>query len=420
MNLPFGLVVSKREAQPTQAAPAATGANWLENVLTLGDRKGMQIAAVYRCVNLISDGIAVMPLRLKYRPKVNDVFRTMETNDRERWHYLLNVKPNEYMSGYMLKKCAVMQMLLHGNAFIMCKNESGQVVMPSSGQVHTIHLLQSAPGYNQVSNKYTVADMYNRINGTYGSDYVIHLKNCPTDGGYWGTSVVSHARMTLELSTTSEQQALKQVANGGRGKYVLGYDQKDATFGTHSQKQKQAAALDVQDLLSKQDVVTLPSKEMTLQSLVMSANDMQFIQSREFSIKEIARWFAVPVYKLGEQTSNYKSVDAAQVDFYNEALKPLASQIEIEMHGKVTTAEDWYKYKFDFDETPLFSMDYASRAAWMKARLETGVASVNDLRHELDIESIPDGDTILMSANLKSISTLKNEGASATNKNVAQ
>ena len=410
----LGFEIKREAQQEPQAQPRVSGVNWVNGMFQAStEQLAMQIAAVYRCVNLRSDSIAVMPLLLKHRKNERETFSLYSRNDPEHWYYLLNVRPNSRLNGYTLKKNLVMQLDLKGNAFLMCKDSNGKVCLPSSGKVDSIYLLQNAPVYDVQRNIYIVGDAVNGINGSYGSDYVIHIKAAGTDGGYWGESIISQAARTMSVASTSEEQALKTVTTGGLGKFILGYNQSDKSWGTHSKKQLQGAAEDIAESIRDSSVTVMPDPTLKLERLNLSAVDMQFLQSREFSIKDIARWFGVPIYKLGESTSNYKSVDASQVDFYVEALQPICSQIETELLAKVTTIKDYDQYKFDFDEAPLFALDRASQSAWMKSQMELGLKSVNDLRHDMDLPAVEDGDTILMSANLKSISTLKQEAQPA-------
>lgn len=403
-------ITREATAQETDTTPKAGGANWIDDILKTDDKQAMQIAAVYRCINLRSDSVAIMPLQIKRRANENEAFINYDRNDREHWNYLFNVKPNERMNGFVFKKNLVMHMDMKGNAFIMCKNSNGKVVKPNSGEVASIYLLPDAPAYDVNKNKYMVTDQIDGIRGTYSAEYVIHIKAPGSDGGFWGESILEKARRTTNLAADSEASALKNIKTGGLGKFILGYTDGSKQWGTHNQKQLNAAADEVAKTISEKSVTVLPDPTLHLERLNLSAQDMQFLQLREFSIKDISRWFGVPIYKLGESTSNYKSVDAAQVDFYVESLQPICSQIETELHSKVTTLTDYDKYKFDFDEAPLFALDRASQSAWMKTQIELGLKSVNDLRKEMDIAPAPDGNTVLMSANLKSISTLKNEG----------
>ena len=100
--------------------------------------------------------------------------------------------------------------------------------------------------------------------------------------------------------------------------------------------------------------------------------------------------------------------------------------MQTELLSKTTTVTDWWKYKFDFDETPLFTLDMDTKAKWLKSQQELGLKTVNDMRIEMDLQPVKGGDEVLMSANLKTLAMLKKEGqqpsmaATPTNGNSAK
>ncbi len=414
----FGLEI-KRESTTSSSSSSTTtssasGANWLEHVVSVTtEAKAMQIGVVNRCVNLISDGIAVMPLMLKHRETASETFRDMSIGDPEHWYYLVNVKPNARMNGYVFKKNIITNMLLKGNAYVMALNEWGKPVKINSGLVDQLILLHDNANYDIYRNRYVVNDTVYGITGTFTPDYMLHFKNPSHDGGLLGDSTIANALKVLSILATGNEMQLKNFATDGRGKFVLGYEEaKQQTWAGYDQTQMQGSALDVEEQLATHDIVTLPRNGLDLKPLNFSADQMQFGDTYKTAIEEVTRFFGVPLYKITGSTSNYKTVDAAQVDFYNEGLQPYCSQVECEFHSKVTDRSDWYKYKFDFDETPLFTLDMATKSQWMKAQMEMGVKSVNDLRAEMDIDPVDGGDELLMSANLKTLKQLKSEGDS--------
>lgn len=396
-------------------AKAAGGTNWLEQIVHAGnERTSLNVAAVWRCVNLISDAVAVMPLRYKVLNKAG-YYEVKNKYDANRMNYLLNVRPNWRMNGYTLKKTLVMQMLLKGNAFVLPVDARGKSVDYMTQNIDHLVLLTDQPAYDRAKNTYSVSDLNQGVPmQEVRADRIWHFKNATTDGGFWGESTVGHAMNTLSTLATADKQALKNVSTGGRIKAILSGVGASQSIGTANKKQMSNAALDVEDALAAHDIVTLPDKNLELKPLSLSAAETQFVQSREFGVLDVCRWFSVPPYKLGIGNSNYKAPDAAQVDFYTEAVQPICSQIENELWAKTTGPDDYMAFKYDWDERPLFTLDMTAKAAWNKSRLETGLATVNEMRIENDIEPVKNGDEVLLSANLKSVTALTNEGAEQT------
>lgn len=416
VNLPFGLGFEiRREATGKAAkdAPAVNGADYLSRLVSVTrEDQAMQIAAVYRCVSLISDSIAVMPIRYKRWNKAKKCYVRWDEHDLNYFEYLLNVRPNWRMNGFMLKKMIAMQILLKGNAVVV-------PVKNSAGFVQELFLV--SPGavisYNEYYNTYQISDPYNPwINGKYEARDVWHFMNpsCLADSGCWGESVISHAIRTLSTAATAETETQKNFATGGRFKMLLTGVGDKASFGQYDTEEMYKYAEDVEKLIQGHDVTALPYSGIETKMLSMSASDAAFLESRKFALQDIARWFGVPLYKLQEGNSgNYKTPEVAQVSFYNEALQPICSQIENELQCKTTSRADWDLTKFDFDEEPLFTLDIETKYKAMEAKMRLGLATSNELRISADIEPVEGGDELLVSANLKSMSSLKNDGGVA-------
>ena len=408
----FGYEIKKREVTSLPVVPQekAGGANWIENIVRVNNEsEAMSIGVVRKCVNLISDGIATMPLRLKMREAVGSVYRDV-IDDPEHWYYLLNVRPNKWMNGFVFKKNIVVQMLLRGNAYVMALGDNGHMVKLNSGMVSQLVLITDG-SYSQYNNTYSISDPVSGISGAFSGEYVLHFKNTTSDGGFLGDATIDDAKNVLSVIATGNQMQLRNFATGGRGKYILGYEEaKTGGWAGYDKDQMQGSALDLEKRLASQDVVTLPRAGLDLKPLNSSVDQLQFTDTYRNAVEDVARFFGVPLYKIIGSSSNYKTVDAAQVDFFTECLQPYCTQIQTELHSKTTTIEDWYKYKFDFDETPLFTLDMDTKAKWLKAQQELGLKTVNDMRAEMDLPPVKGGDEVLMSANLKTLKQLKKEG----------
>ena len=77
------------------------------------DTEPLQIATVYRCVQLLSDSVA--GLHLQYMKLKNDRYQEDTNSDL---HYLLSVQPQPEMSIFDFWSMAVKLMLIDGNAYI--------------------------------------------------------------------------------------------------------------------------------------------------------------------------------------------------------------------------------------------------------------------------------------------------------------
>ncbi|MCM1293762.1 MAG: phage portal protein, partial [Bacteroides sp.] len=91
--------------------PARAGAI---SLLDFGDTAAMNVAAVYRCVKLLSESVANLPVQ--YLKRRGDIFTE---DDQSRLSYLLNVQPDASVNAFDFWRRAVQNVLLEGNAYII-------------------------------------------------------------------------------------------------------------------------------------------------------------------------------------------------------------------------------------------------------------------------------------------------------------
>lgn len=413
MNL-FGLRISREVANTPVQGGAGTpiaSANYHENVVSVNcPSKALKVAAVYRAVNLISDGIGILPMHYKRWNAVKEIYVTdYMTKAGSRINYLLSVKPNSRQTARQFWKNAVSQILLLGNAYIVPRlnmyGEPEEFILCTPGTVV----------YDVFSNRYTVFDEFNGINETFFADEIIHLKNTTLDG-YYGISTITFAANVLGIAATGDQETLKRFATGGRFKGIISNNNTVQGFGKYQDKELDKSAKSLtESIQTGQDVMALQG-DVKYTPMSMSSADMQFLDSRKFTIREIARFFNVPAAKLMDDSNTvYGTAEANNLAFYGEALQPIITDIEEEFRAKLVGLNQYQNYKYVFDLSSLFALDRKSQAEWNKSRLETGVASVNDLRREMDADPVAKGgDDVYVTANIVPLGSDKLWGTKPT------
>lgn len=142
--------------------------------------------------------------------------------------------------------------------------------------------------------------------------------------------------------------------------------------------------------------------------LTMTAADMQFLQSRQFSVREICRFFGVPPSFVYDDTSNnYKSAEMANVAFLSNTLNPILRQIENELDRKLHMKPG---ERIRFNRAELYATDLASRMAYIEKRIQTGTMTINEARVDTGMKPVEGGDSLIISANYKPINELTQDG----------
>lgn len=399
----------KREAvSVTAKATGVEGADYRQNVVYVNTPDmAMKISAVYRAVNLISRGLATLRMEYKRKDRVKGYFKVYDNGNGRLLNYLLGVKPNDRMNSFTLFENLVAGILLRGNAYIYPERDE-------LGNVSALYLLSPDSVVHDVyANMYHVADNTNGIYRTLYSWEILHFKNVSRDGGYTGVSTIRYAAQTLGIAATADTETLKRFATGGRFKAILKNTTSVRGFGEYQDEQLKGHGTDLQDAINRGDDILVVKGDAEVSPLSMTSADMQFLESRKFTIREIARFFNVPPSKLmDDSNSNYKSVEVSNIAFYSEALQPIVTEIEREFAAKMLNVHTFLDYKFTFNLKSLYALDLESKAKWDSSRLQNGQVSVNDLRRENDIEPVEKGDDVYLSVNFAPLGSAKLSGES--------
>lgn len=390
--------IFRREASteaPTSPQPSTVRGGGVTVFSPFIGGDAMGIAAVYRCVTLISESVA--NLRLQYMRKVGGRYR--EDTDSP-LHYLLTVQPQPEMSAFAFWSMAVRQMLVDGNAYIYPRVIGGELTDLVLCHPHSV-------SHDPLNNTYTISDAYNGVFGTFPEKDVIHLY-LHTSDGRTGESVIGHARRTLDIVTAGDVETGNRFTNGGSVRGIISNDKTTTGFGEYQDKELEKTAESVDSRFSHGErIVSLPG-QVDFKQISLSSTDMQFLESRKFTVREVCRFFGVhPSFVFDDTSSNYKSAEMANVAFLSNTLDPILKRIECEMSRKLIPRDMCCKRKFQFDRRGIYSMDLASLADYQKKTIESGVYTVNDWRRMENQPTVEGGDTVYLSTNLAAMGSDK-------------
>lgn len=393
---PVTVEPEKRSSEPENVFGLALNYNGYSTYKT---SLALNLSAVYRCVEVISNGVASLPVKL-YRVDGDGYKHELDSD----LSYVLNKRPSEKMNAFTFYKLLVKDILMSGNAYALIKrDEKGNVVglnYVPAGLVSPIDKIDHI--------EYMVTGM----KPTVHQKDIIHLMNY-SENGVFGVSVLTYARRTLGIADGGEKSAENFYKSGSCTSGFLKFD------GPSSGKQRE-------EILSAWNQATggpnsgpngiavLPAN-VNYTQLSVDPADAQLLESREFSVIEICRFFGVSPWKCFDLTkSNYNNSEMAELSFLNDTLRPLLTKIELELETKLFPGKNKYDIKFDVNE--MLRTDQKSHAEYLTKMFNLGVLSPNEIRRELDMEAIDGGDIHVAQVNLTSIENLKTINATADNR----
>ena len=361
----------------------------------------MKIAAVYRCVDVVSKGVAQLPLVVKRK---EDDYFVIDNEDIFGLTYILQMRPNERLSAYEFKRSIMTQLLIgRGNAYV--KPEWGE-----DGYSKMVLITPDSCTYDVYSNTYIVADPINKIFGTFEADEIIHFKNLSLDGGYTGVSTLAYASRTCAISANADSANVESFKTRGMLSGFVSSKSSAIGFGAIQESQLQGVADNIEkQLASGKKIFNLPG-EMSFNQISLSPSDIQLLETKTFNVLDICRFFGVhPDKVFAQQSTNYKASEMSQVAFLTDTLQPVLTQIENELNIKLIPRELAMQYKIDFDIEPLLQTDLLTQADYINKTISAGVKTVNHWRKKFGQAPVEGGDKVLVSANLKALDTLNSE-----------
>lgn len=370
----------------------------------------MKIAAVFRAVQIISDTIARIPLLYKRWDAARGYFKP-EISSCLYW--LSYQRPNEDMTAFVFFKTLVTHILLFGNGYIIPRrNDMGEIL-----ELCLVNPLSVM--YDRHNRLYTVCDVDAGITGTFLRGDIIHVKGPSMDGGYTGVSVITFAANTLSIAATADRETRDRFATGGKYKAVYHQESDGAmgfSMGQYNDAEMEDKATDIEAKLNGGRSIIALLGAGKLSPLSMTSADMQFLESRKFTVTEIARFFGIPRAKIMDDSSmNYKSAELVNADFYGDALAPIMTQIEQEFAAKLVPLSVRGKYTFSFDLSKLYASDPMTRVNYEAKELANGTKTVNELRRASGVAPVEGGDEVRITANVVPLSQAKGQESGGSN-----
>ena len=339
--------------------------------------KSMQLSAVYACVRLISNTVAMLPLAL-HQDIADDKSRVASEKPL---HRVLHQTANPEITSFTFKQTMQSHVLLWGNAY---------AEKITNGRGELMELWPLAPWnmsveFSNGKRKYT----YTLPDGKQTempSKKIFHLTGLSFDG-VKGYSPVSVMRNELGLALALQDFGSKYFANGTN---LGGTLQHPGKLGEKARIHlKEDLEKNFQGLSNAQRMIIL-EEGMTYDKIGIPAEDAQFIESRKFQLEEIARYFGVQLHmiqNLDRSTNN--NIEQQSIEFRTYAIQPWAVIWEQEIYRSLLSPEEQRdKYYGKYNLNALMRGDYKTRMEAYRTGVQMGLYSLNEIRKLEDMNPI--------------------------------
>lgn len=391
IKIPFtGIEIRRATKQETSRVTAwsYTGAR----PMLASRSKPMLLSTVYRCVDLISDSVAVLPLKT-YLLDEGGFKKEYKTHPA---YMILDLEPNEDMTRFVFFKTLMASVLLTGNGYAYIERDRNlnllQLIYIPTSQVTIVYITDK----NGIMRKrYQVVGFKELVE----PKDMIHVLNFSYDG-IIGVSTLTHARQTLGIATKSEEHASGFFESGGAVSGILTVEdkrldkkQKDQIYETWGERMSQHP-----------NGIAVLEGNMKYQPITVSPKDSQLLESRQFNVVDICRFFSVsPVKAFDLSKSSYSTVEATQLQYLTDTALAVITKIEQEINRKVFLRSERGRIIAEFDTSAILRTDKAAQAAYWKDMFYVGAASPNEIRRENNLSRVDNGDKVFVPVNTQTL-----------------
>lgn len=391
IKIPFtGIEIRRATKQETSRVTAwsYTGAR----PMLASRSKPMLLSTVYRCVDLISDSVAVLPLKT-YLLDEGGFKKEYKTHPA---YMILDLEPNEDMTRFVFFKTLMASVLLTGNGYAYIERDRNlnllQLIYIPTSQVTIVYITDK----NGIMRKrYQVVGFKELVE----PKDMIHVLNFSYDG-IIGVSTLTHARQTLGIATKSEEHASGFFESGGAVSGILTVEgkrldktQKDQIYETWDERMSQHP-----------NGIAVLEGNMKYQPITVSPKDSQLLESRQFNVVDICRFFSVsPVKAFDLSKSSYSTVEATQLQYLTDTALAVITKIEQEINRKVFLRSERGRIIAEFDTSAILRTDKTAQAAYWKDMFYVGAASPNEIRRENNLSRVDNGDKVFVPVNTQTL-----------------
>lgn len=380
---------AERRGMSAELAMALMGGYGSDSGVNVTPLSALRSSAVFSCVRVLSETVAMLPGEV-YRRRGRD--RDLAT-DHRLWS-IIHSLANPEMTAFQWRELAMHHLLLYGNHF-------SEIEMTNRGDVVALWPLD--PRQMEVR-RTSGGDLYyhytlpNNSRRDFLPFQILHIAG-PSPDGVVGYSPIALARHAIGLGIATEAYGGKFFSNGARPGVVLEHPGTLKQDAYERLKESWNAAH--QGLDNAQRVAIL-EQGLTMKTIGIPPDDAQFLETRQFQVVDISRFFRVPLHKINDLSrATFSNIEQQEQQFLNDSLGPWLVRIEQAMARDLIGPIERGSVFVEFKTAGLLRGDLVARYNAYATGRQWGWLSVNEIRRLENLNGVPEGDRYLEPLNMK-------------------
>lgn len=340
----------------------------------------MTLSTVFASVNLLSKVVASLNCLVYKKNADGDWIEAPQMPLQD----VIGLEPNPWMSAFDFWAFMVHHLVLRGNAYAQivggARGAVDQLIPLHPDRVQMIRLQDGSLAYD-------VNDWVMGVKGRFLPAEIFHVKSHLSPNGLQGVGAVTYAMQSIGLALAAEQHGARMFQNGARPSGVVSIKENlsDEAWNRFKDRMKSENSG-----LSNTNRTMILEGGATFDAVQMTADEIQFLQTRAFQVEEICRWFDVPAVLLhhtDNSTSFGTGIEAVMLAFVRNNLMPWLVSIQQAVRRQLITVPQLYKA--EFDTSGLMRGDSVALSAFLQKTVFTGILTRNDGRRILGYNPLP-------------------------------
>lgn len=349
------------------------------------ETSALALSAVFRAVALISGTVASLPMRTI---RTNDVAHTRIRS------FLDDPGGPDGPTPFGWKETTLLHLTLHGDAFL-AHIWNGLGLTVALEPIHPLAVSvrwatrQERESGEVVGPKVYTATLCDGTRATFDRRTMTQISYMSLDG-LRGLSPIAIARNSLGTAIAGDRAAAKMFNSGALMSGIVTPDGDDLD-GDEAATIKAEINRNAGGWDNAAEIAVI-NRKLKFQPWTISAEDLQFIQSRQFQIEEIARWFGVPPHLLMQtekQTSWGQGVESQNRAMGRTVLLPWTLRIE-EALSRLLPRPQWVEFDFTGLERPTPEAEIGL----LVQQTAAGLLTINEARAVRNLPPLPGGDVL--------------------------
>ena len=322
--------------------------------------QALNIPAVARCVNLISETVSMIPIKL-YREDITDGKRkTVEVTDSR--CDLLNEDTKDTLDGAQFKKALVRDYLLSGNAYAYINKQRNSVKSLHYVDSKNVTINQN---FDPIFKDYNIL-----VHGqTYKPFEFLKILRATEDGAR-GSGVIEENGELLKVAYTTLKFEQNLVSTGGNKKGFINAKNRLTKEAIDALK-----AAWYKFYSNNDENVIILNEGLTFQEASNTSVEMQLNESKKSMSDSILELFGVPT-------------DWSWETFIKTAIMPILATFECALNRDLLLEKEKKSFYFAFDTKEIIKGDIKTRFEAYKTALESNLMQIDEVRYLENLEPL--------------------------------